>query len=416
MYNSFFGFTAKPFNITPDPDNLYMSPNHQSALTHLEYGLIDNIGLIVLTGEVGTGKTTLLRYMTDNYCSDKQLAIIYQTNVSPNEFFRQIVSAFNVKTNSDHKASQIKAFKHFLRQKQIDQKQVLVIVDEAQGLSDETLEEVRLLTNVQMDYPDVMQILLIGQPELLERLRTNQWVSLGQRIGVHNHLKALDLEQTCQYIAHRLNKVGGHPKLFSKEAQQRIYQSSEGIPRLINLICDAALVYAFGDELKTISGRLIKTVVRERAGMGLRTQLETHSRNKPKPTESNGNGHYEKRLNILETELEKIRHQLEFHQDDIAILNASSKDDLYKAAKRVVAKERLLRKHLEAEIQQLKQLLKKSGISHPDNPMLIANPAIEPRPRGSKKKQKALSKKSCTPKRVAKSKGLYQKLSKMVTD
>jgi general secretion pathway protein A len=380
MYNAFFGFNTKPFNISPDPDNLYMSPNHQSALTHLEYGLIDQIGLMVLTGEVGTGKTTLTRYITDNFCGDKQLAVINQTNVSPNEFFRQIISAFNIKTTNDHKETQLQAFKRFLKQKQANQKQVLVIVDEAQGLPDETLEEVRLLTNIQMDFPDAMQIMLIGQPELLERLRTNQWVSLGQRIGVSYHLKALNLEQTCQYIAHRLTKVGGHPKLFSKEAQQQIYQSSDGIPRLINLICDAALVYAFGDDLEIIEGPLIATVVKERAGMGLRTQLEAYSRKKPKPTATNGNGngHYEQRLNKLEAELEKIRHQIEFHQEDLTILNTSSKDDLFLAVKRIVAKERLLRRQMENEIQQLKRLLKKSGLPHPDNPMPVSKPAIAP--------------------------------------
>jgi general secretion pathway protein A len=396
MYNVFFGFNAKPFNISPDPDNLYMSPNHQSALTHLEYGLIDQIGLMVLTGEVGTGKTTLIRYITDHFCGDKQLAVINQTNVSASEFFRQIISAFNIKTKNDHNETQLQAFKRFLKQKQADQKQALIIVDEAQGLVDETLEEVRLLTNVQMDFPDAMQIMLIGQPELLDRLGTNQWVSLGQRIGISYHLKALDLEQTCQYIAHRLTKVGGHPKLFSKEAQQQVYQSSEGIPRLINLICDAALVYAFGDELETIEGPLIAAVVKERAGMGLRTQLEAYSRNKPGPAATNGNGHYEERLNKLEAGLEKIRHQIEFHQEDLTILNTSSKDDLFIAVKRIVAKERLLRRHMENEIQQLKRLLKKSGLPHPDNPMPVSQPAIAPYPRRSGVKRSELPGKSNT--------------------
>jgi general secretion pathway protein A len=207
MYNSFFGFNSKPFQIEPNPDFLYLSPNHKQALTHIEYGLMDQIGLIVLTGEVGTGKTTLIRFIIKHLFGDRLVAAIYHTNVKPNEFLGLILNSFNLQSESNHKDAQIETLVRFLKDKQFQKQKVLIIIDEAQGLSDETLEEVRLLTNLQIDFAEVMQIILMGQPELLDRLRSTRWQSFSQRIGVNFHLTGLDLKQTCLYIAHRLKKA-----------------------------------------------------------------------------------------------------------------------------------------------------------------------------------------------------------------
>ena len=368
MYTSYYGLAAKPFNITPDTDNLYLSSNHQEALTHLEYGLMGHIGLMVLTGEVGTGKTTIARHTATQFCDDRQMAVIHQTNVSPNELIHLITSAFKIDAQGDQKTQQLDALKRFLRQKQKDEEQILIIVEEAQGLSDDTLEEIRLLTNMQMDYPETLQILLIGQPDFLKRLQSPRWASLGQRVGVGFHLEALGFEQTCCYIRHRLATVGGQLKIFSKDALKQIFKASGGIPRLINLFCNGALIYGYGDELKTINANLIKKVVKERAGIGLghSTRALITGDVQHQPTKCNGN--FEERFSRLEADIKQISDQLEWHKEDISILNTKSKDDLFSIVKSIMAKERRLRKHLEREIKQLTRSIKKAGMPHwPDN-------------------------------------------------
>lgn len=364
MYNSFYGFDTKPFSITPDPESLYLSPDHQEALTHLEYGLMRKIGLMMLTGDVGTGKTTILRYTVDNFCDDKQIAAIFQTNVSPQELFRLILSGFGIEARGDHKDQQLDALKRFLNILQEDEQQALIIVDESQGLSDETLEEIRLLTNLQMDYPDALQILLVGQPEFLERLQSPQWVSLGQRIGISYHLKPLDFAQTCWYIAHRLARVGGRLKIFSKDALKQIFKSSGGIPRLINLICDAALIYGYGDELKTIKAPLIEKVVEERAGMGIGSGLDALKKTQNQASGPESEGPFKDRLELIEEALVQIHNQLEHQREDLSILSSKSKSELQTLIKNILAKERQKRRYLEDEIKHLTKSLKKAGISH----------------------------------------------------
>ena len=327
-----------------------------------------HIGLMVLTGEVGTGKTTIARHTATQFCDDRQMAVIHQTNVSPNELIHLITSAFKIDAQGDQKTQQLDALKRFLRQKQKDEEQILIIVEEAQGLSDDTLEEIRLLTNMQMDYPETLQILLIGQPDFLERLQSPRWASLGQRVGVGFHLEALGFEQTCCYIRHRLATVGGQLKIFSKDALKQIFKASGGIPRLINLFCNGALIYGYGDELKTINANLIKKVVKERAGIGLghSTRALITGDVQHQPTKCNGN--FEERFSRLEADIKQISDQLEWHKEDISILNTKSKDDLFSIVKSIMAKERRLRKHLEREIKQLTRSIKKAGMPHwPDN-------------------------------------------------
>jgi general secretion pathway protein A len=378
MYTSFYGFDQKPFSINPDPESLYLSPDHQEALAHLEYALMSKIGLMMLTGDVGTGKTTILRYTVDHFCDDKQIAAIFQTNVSPKELFRLILSGFGIEVRGDHKDQQLSDLKRFLDIMQQDEQQALVIVDESQGLSDAALEEIRLLTNIQMEYPDAMQILLVGQPEFLERLQSPQWLSLGQRIGINYHLKPLDFAQTCWYIAHRLTRVGGRLKLFSKDALKQIYKSTGGTPRLINLICDAALIYGYGDELKTIKAPLIEKVVDERAGMGLRSGLDALKKSQHGQTEIEAEGPYKERLELIEEALVQIQNQLECQREDLSILSSSSKNDLQTLVKKILAKERRKRRYMEDEIKHLRKSLKKAGITYKDTVKKAPNSTESP--------------------------------------
>jgi general secretion pathway protein A len=358
MYTSYYGLDAKPFNITPDIDNPYLSPNHREALTHLEYGLMGQTGLMVLTGDVGTGKTTIVRHATAQFCTDRLVAVIDRTNVSPDELFHLICTSLDIKVQGGHKIEKIEALKQSLQQHQKEKKQVLIIVEEAQSLSDDTIEEIRLLTNIQMDFADTLQILLIGQSDFLERLQSPGWASLGQRVGVGFHLEGLDFERTCHYIRHRLAMVGGKLNIFSKEALKQIFEASRGIPRLINIFCDGALIYGYGDELKTIKAVLVKKVVKERAGIGLGHPPTASKQGKSRhPIDQNG--HMEDRLSRLEADIKRINDQLEWHQEDLSILNIQSKDNLLTIVKSVMAKERRLRKHLEREIKQLTRLVKK---------------------------------------------------------
>ncbi len=359
MYTKFYGLSDKPFNISPDPNYLYRSPNHKKALAHLEYGLLGQVGLTLVTGDVGTGKTTIIRYIVEHYRNDLLVGVIFNTNVSPAEFFSLILSAFNLESAGGRKNEQLDQFKQFLNKQRAEKRKISIIIDEAQGLSDETLEEVRLLSNIQIDYPDVMQIILIGQPELLERILTPRWVSLGQRIGVNFHLESLDEQQSCQYIAHRIEQAGGTQSIFSEAALKLIYKHSNGIPRLINLICDAALVYGYGDDLSAVDAPIIEVVVKERAGIGLKKELgalESRASNK-----QNNNGHVEHRLQNLEDELREIKNQLEWQQDAISQLIPRSKEDLISKAKIIIAKERRSRKILELQVKQLKQLLSRKS-------------------------------------------------------
>jgi general secretion pathway protein A len=269
MYESFYKLKEKPFQIVPNPDYLYLSPKHQSALTHLEYGLMEDVGVILLTGEIGMGKTTLTRRILDQYCRDMQVSVVFNTNVSPAELMSLVLKGYDLPSNNGGKSDLIDRLYRFLIEKYAAREKTLLIIDEAQNLSDEALEEVRMLSNLQSDEHILLQILLVGQPELKRRLSQPHLLQLAQRIAVNFHLSALSREETHQYIAHRLHKAGRDKTLFTTDAVDLIYDAAGGIPRSINLICDFALVYAFGEEMDPVDTAVIEKVVSEKNGLGL---------------------------------------------------------------------------------------------------------------------------------------------------
>jgi len=269
MYENFYGLKEKPFQITPNPKYLYLSPVHESALTYLEYGLMENVGFILLTGDIGTGKTTLVRYLLDQFGSEKEIAVIFNTNITADELLFLILQSFDLKPKDGNKTKNLDIFHEFLIDRYSKNKQVLLIIDEAQNLSDEVLEEVRMFSNLQSDDQNLLQIMLVGQPELKNRLQQPGHNPFAQRIAVNFFLSGLTDKETQSYIAYRLEKVGGNPDIFSPEAIKLIYQTSRGIPRTINLLCDTALVYGFGYELETIDVPVIEQVIRDKGGMGI---------------------------------------------------------------------------------------------------------------------------------------------------
>jgi len=275
MYKNFFGLKENPFEITPNPDYLYLSPNHENALTYLEYGLMKNVGFILLTGEVGAGKTTLVRYLTSQFDTEKEIAVIFNTNVTPDEFLCLALKSFKLEPLDGNRIKNLDILEQFLIDRQSKNKQVLLIIDEAQNLSDAALEEVRMLSNLQSHDQSLMQIMLVGQPELRGRLLQPGHSPFAQRIAVNFFLSGLTEEETESYIFHRLKKAGGNPDVFNSRAIEMIFQASKGIPRTINLLCDAALAYGFGFEIETIDTNVIEQVLKDKGGMGFNTENKT---------------------------------------------------------------------------------------------------------------------------------------------
>ncbi len=263
MYNQFFGFTSKPFHITPDLDFLFLGPNQKEALSCMEYGVMGDIGLTLIIGDIGTGKTTLVRQFRKGLTANIQPACIFNTNITPEQFLDLVMLEFGFTAATQSKAAAIKAVQTGLQRLRTEGRRPLLMIDDAQNLSLEALEEVRWLSNLQDDERMLVQIILVGQPELRTKLQKPSMASLAQRIGTNYHLQPFTRPETGKYIAHRLQTAGGKPDIFTKSAVDLIYSSSQGIPRSINLLCDNALVYAFADEKEMIDAQVIQLVIAE---------------------------------------------------------------------------------------------------------------------------------------------------------
>ena len=317
MYENYYGFHERPFSIVPNPDYLYLSPIHQNALTYLEYGLMEDIGFILLTGDVGTGKTTLIRYVINQFCSDMDVAVIFNTNVSADQLVSLILRSYGLSSETNDKVNALDILYNYLIEKYSENRRVLIIIDEAQNLSHESMEEVRMLSNLQSDDHVLLQIMLVGQPELKAKLRHQSFTSFTQRIAVKFHLSPLTRKEAGCYIAFRLEKAGGKSDLFDTEAVDMIYRESGGIPRSINLICDSALVYGFGYDLGTIGGSVIEQVVQDRGGLEVEIGpaveephplTATHEKNEPELTD---------RLRVLEAGVRKLQMQIEWQMGEL---------------------------------------------------------------------------------------------------
>ena len=269
MYESHYGLTSKPFSIVPNPEILFLSKNHANALTYLEYGLSEKVGFILLTGEIGAGKTTLIRHMLNKMEPQMDIAVIFNTNFSSAQLLRRILSEFEIPCDTTEKERHLELLYQFLIDRYAQGRHVLLIIDEAQNLSDESLEDIRMLSNLQTDDRILLQIMLVGQPELKVRLNLPDFRQLAQRIAVNYHITPLDANQTRHYIAYRIRKAEGDPDLFTPETIDKIYKHSGGIPRTINLICDTALVYGFAADLKRIDVAVIEKVIEDKVCMSV---------------------------------------------------------------------------------------------------------------------------------------------------
>lgn len=265
MYQSYFGLREMPFNITPNPDFLFRSPTHEEALQHLRYGIQEKKGFIVLTGEVGCGKTTLSRALLSELDGGTfETALILNTRLSETQLVRAILNELGVETRARSKSDLIDILYETLLRKIGEGRQIVVLIDEAQNLPFEVLEQVRLLSNLEADDQKLMQIVLIGQPELDARLREKRLRQLRQRILVYYRLRQLDRVETQRYIEHRLSLAGaGGESLITPRAIRQIHRRSRGIPRLINNLCDKAFLAAFVAEKDQVGVREVRRAYRE---------------------------------------------------------------------------------------------------------------------------------------------------------
>ena len=269
MYESFYQFTENPFRLTPDPAYVFMSGTHGEAYTHLEYAVQENKGFVVITGEVGAGKTTLMRTLLQQHPQEVVTAVITQTSLLPIEFLRRVCDEFEVEIQGPDKASMLSAFHTYLLEQYTARRRVVLLIDEAQNLPASTLEELRMLSNLETEKEHLIQMILLGQPDLRAKLRRKGLEQFVQRVSVHYHLRSLDREETAGYIRHRLHVAGGdNPELFTPQAVRRIYEASHGIPRLINILCDGSLVYGYADGLSRIDEATVLHVVQDREGLG----------------------------------------------------------------------------------------------------------------------------------------------------
>ncbi|MGD9842860.1 MAG: AAA family ATPase [Steroidobacteraceae bacterium] len=269
MYTSFFGLSEKPFAITPNPRYLYMSERHAEALAHLMYGLNEAGGFIQLTGEVGTGKTTVVRTLLEQLPQHTDVAVILNPRMSPTELLLTICEELGLFL-TDENTSSVKDLVDVLNSRLLAThakgRKVVVIIDEAQNLLPETLEQVRLLTNLETATHKLMQIILIGQPELRELLARSDLRQLAQRITGRYHLAPLSTDDTAAYVRHRMRVAGATRDIFNERALQAVHRVSRGIPRLINIICDRALLGAYTQAEYEIGPTLVQQAATEVSG------------------------------------------------------------------------------------------------------------------------------------------------------
>ena len=269
MYTSFFGLHEKPFSITPDPRYLFMSERHGEALAHLVYGVTESGGFVQLTGEVGTGKTTLVRSLLLNRMPDNaDVAVVLNPQITVLEFLLTICEelGIDVPGQKDSTKALTDALNRHLLSAHADGRRTILVVDEAQNLAPAVLEQVRLLTNLETAKQKLLQIILIGQPELRELLGRNDLRQLAQRITGRYHLEPLTRDETAQYVEHRLRVAGALGEVVDAGAKKEVFRLSQGVPRLINVICDRALLGAYSQESRVITRRLIRRAANEVSG------------------------------------------------------------------------------------------------------------------------------------------------------
>ncbi len=267
MYQSFFHLQELPFKVTPDPRFFYFSRHHRAALSSLLYGVENRAGFIQITGEIGAGKTTLCRTFLKNLGKQVHSSLVFNPKLSEVELLQVIVEDFGIQPKGKKRKDYFDALNRFLLEETEKGYNAIVIIDEAQLLTARALEQVRLLSNLETADKKLLQIILVGQPELREELNRPELLQLRQRITIRYHLPALTREDLKHYIAHRLSVAGASENFFSDEAMGKIFEISNGIPRLINVLCDRAMMAAYTKSSEHIDAEMAEMAYADLEGV-----------------------------------------------------------------------------------------------------------------------------------------------------
>jgi len=355
MYTKFFGFREKPFSLVPNPKYLYLSSKHSKAMAFLEYGLMEKIGCVMLTGEIGMGKTTLIRHLLNQVDADVDVAVLFHTNIESDALIPLILNEFEIEYDAGiNKTVALSVLYDFLIKKYAAKKRVLLIIDEAQNLSDEVLEEIRMLSNLQTDEEMLLQIMIVGQPNLRDKIQHPRLEEFAQRVSVSYHLSAMTLEETGAYIGYRLEKAGGSPDLLPGEVIKKIFEAAAGIPRIINLLCDASLVYGYADDTKEISLDILAQVIEDKGGMGIFTKQKLNSRPKP-PLEDAPLKALEKKISEMEKQIRHLTSTLDLQLKEAESRAEFCRDEMVANLLKQIESERNRSAALEYQCGQMRE-------------------------------------------------------------
>jgi general secretion pathway protein A len=265
MYTEHFGLTGKPFSLIPEADGVYFSPGHRAAFNTLEFGLHEQVGITLITGEVGSGKTTLVRHLLRRINYDQlTIGLISTTHRSFGSLLKWIVNAFRLEIASDDEGQLLQIIQDFLLSEYAAGRRTVVIIDEAQNTDIADLETLRLLSNINADAQQLLQIIVVGQPELLEKFQDPRMSQLAQRVSAEYNLGSLSTLETIIYVEYRLDMVGAGHNIFDVAAVLAVYYYSGGLPRIINTLCDGALVFAYGQNLDKVNLETMLEVVKSK--------------------------------------------------------------------------------------------------------------------------------------------------------
>jgi len=267
MYLEFYGLKENPFNVTSDPSFLYLSNTHREALDHLLYGINQKKGFVEITGEIGAGKTTLCRALLTRLDYSVKTSFIFNSSLPETQLLEAVLHDFGIVPERRRKVLFIRLLNDFLLEQLSQNNNVVLIIDEAQNLRSSTLETIRMLSNLETEKEKLLQIILVGQPQLREKLNSPQLLQLRQRISVRFHIRALNKNEILEYIRHRLNVAKPREQIvFENDAIESIYEYSAGIPRVINVICDKSLLLGFATGTRIIGQEIVKKSIEETEG------------------------------------------------------------------------------------------------------------------------------------------------------
>ncbi|MFH1854236.1 MAG: AAA family ATPase [Candidatus Omnitrophota bacterium] len=268
MYLEYYGLKEKPFSVTSDPNFLYLSRRHREAISHMQYGIEERMGFLEITGEIGTGKTTISKALLNTFDEHTKTAFILNSNLSEIQLLEAIVTDFGINLKNKRKITMFNELNRFLLEQLKHNNNTVLIIDEAQNLKPSLLEQIRLLSNLETEKEKLLQIILVGQPELKEKLASRELAQLRQRIAIRYHILPLDRDEIGAYICHRLNIAGSEGRdFFTAGALETIRRFSNGVPRLINILCDKALLAGFAADKKLIGADIVKRSAREIEGI-----------------------------------------------------------------------------------------------------------------------------------------------------